>query len=115
MQLRTSGGAYYTENRTYNNRTQLTQLQTSAAGLAGINLKYTYPAGANNGQISQMTDVLSGEQLTYSYDGLKRLSKAETTQSQALYPAAPWWGQSFGYDGFGNLLTKAATASHTAT
>ena len=33
MQYRTSGGAYYTENRSFNNRTQLKQLQTSAAGL----------------------------------------------------------------------------------
>ena len=88
---------------------------TSGSGLAGVNLNYAYNAGTNNGQIASMTDGSSHEQITYTYDALKRLQKAETTQSQTQYPNASWWGQSFGYDGFGNLLSKTATTGHTGT
>ena len=77
-------------------------------GLTGINLNYVYPgSNQNNGQITQMTDGLSGEQVVYTYDSLKRLIEAQTA------PAT--WGQSFGYDGFGNLLTKTPTAGHSGT
>ncbi len=115
LQYRTSSGAYYSETRSYNNLNQLKQLTASASGLAGMNLRYGYGTGTNNGQIAAMTDGNSGEQVTYTYDALKRLQKAETTQSQTQYPNASWWGQSFGYDGFGNLLSKTATTGHTAT
>jgi RHS repeat-associated protein len=111
MQYRREGSQYYTENRTYNKRTQLTGLQTVDPLSAGMNLQYGYGAGAaNNGQISQVTEVISGEQVAYTYDSLKRLIKAETLQ-----PGGTHWGQSFGYDGFGNLLTKNPTAGHTGT
>lgn len=116
MQYRTTGGAWYTENRTFNNRLQLTQLQAAGTGLTGVNLQYSYPgSGANSGQISGITDALSGEQIAYTYDALSRLTKGETTQSQSQYPNAPWWGQSFTYDGFGNLTGKTPTAGHTGT
>lgn len=44
--------------------------------------------------------MTSGEQITYAYDALNRLSQA----------SAAGWGQSFTYDGFGNLTGKTATA-----
>ncbi len=43
----------------------------------------------------------SGEDVQYTYDSLARLTKAETL--------GPDWGQSFGYDGWGNLLSKSVT------
>jgi RHS repeat-associated protein len=86
----------------------LSQLQASGTGLAAVNLQYIYAAGANNGRIAQTIDAISGEQVTYTYDALQRLIKAETAQ-------AGGWGQSFGYDGFGNLQTKTPTAGHTGT
>jgi RHS repeat-associated protein len=107
MQYRTNTGTYYTENRTYNNRTQTIEIQGSGAPMRSMDLKYLFAAGANNGQASQMTDVISGEQVTYQYDSLKRLIQAQTV--------AAGWGQSFGYDGWGNLLTKTPTAGHTGT
>ena len=110
MQYRTGGGTYYTETHTFNKRGQMVQQQTSGSGLQGMNLAYVYTAGANNGQIAQMNDLLSGEQVAYTYDSLKRLVKAETTQAGGTQ-----WGQSFGYDGFGNLVTKNPTAGHTGT
>ncbi len=48
-----------------------------------------------------MNDVLSGEQVTYQYDSLTRL-----TQAQTMAPGG--WGQSFGYDGLGNLVVENA-------
>src|SRR5271165_5974379 len=61
------------ENRTYNNMGQLTNV-TVSGGLQNMNLTYAYPSGTNNGKISQMTDAISGEQVTYAYDALNRLS-----------------------------------------
>ncbi|MEI9812731.1 MAG: hypothetical protein WDO18_08685 [Acidobacteriota bacterium] len=57
------------------------------------------------------TDVVSGETVTYSYDNLNRLASAVSSVN-------PGWGQSFGYDGFGNLtnvsVTKGSAPSLTA-
>ena len=50
MQYRTSTGAYYTESRTFNNRSQMIQQQTRGSGLTGMDLQYVYTTGANNGQ-----------------------------------------------------------------
>ena len=108
LQYRTSGGAYYTETNAFNNRNQVVDTSVSGTGLAGAHYQYGYAAGANNGQITAMTDVVTGEQVVYTYDSLKRLAKAETV-------GGPLWGQSFGYDGFGNLVSKTPTAGHTGT
>jgi RHS repeat-associated protein len=57
-----------------------------------------------------VTEAVSGEQVVCTYDSLKRLSKSETVQAGGTH-----WGQSFGYDAFGNLVTKNPTAGHTGT
>ena len=95
-ELLTMTGTSVGETRTYNSMGQLTQL----TGLNGVNLKYNYAAGANNGQIASQQDVVSGETTTYAYDSLKRLAAAVSTQG---------WNQSFGYDGFGNLTSKTGS------
>ncbi|MBL0155496.1 MAG: hypothetical protein IPP47_00015 [Bryobacterales bacterium] len=93
-----------TENRTYNVLGQLTEQN----GL-GKNVQYVYNATANDGRITQRKDVLSGEEVTYQYDALGRLSSAATT--------GPDWGLSFSYDGFGNktqqTVTKGTGPSHS--
>jgi RHS repeat-associated protein len=101
-----AGSGYVTETRSYNSRAQLKELK-SAGGAISLDLQYVYNAGANNGQVAQMNDAVSGEQVTYQYDALKRLIQAQTTGSG--------WGQSFGYDGWGNLVSKTPTAGHTGT
>ncbi len=50
----------------------------------------------NNGQISQMTDSISGETTVYQYDALKRLTSASNSASN----------ETLSYDGFGNLTGK---------
>ena len=64
-----------------------------------INKTYRYSATQNNGKITSETDVLSGEQVVYTYDSLNRLATAQTA-------GAGGWGQSFSYDGFGNLTDQ---------
>src|ERR1039458_6745946 len=84
------------ETRQYNNLNQMTNLTAGS----GINIAYTFPAGANNGKISQQTNSVSGETVTYQYDSLNRLLSATSNQS---------WSETYGYDGFGNLLSKTPT------
>jgi len=54
-----------------------------------------------------MKNWITGEDVNYQYDSLKRLISASTT--------GPEWGQSYTYDGFGNLLTKAVTKGSATT
>jgi len=56
---------------------------------------------AEQRQDTSSNDGITGENVTYAYDTLNRLIKAET--------AANSWGNSYGYDGWGNLLTKTVT------
>ena len=65
-----------------------------------LNRQYAYSPTQNNGKITSQTDVLSGEQIVYTYDALNRLASAETTSG------SPQWGQSYNYDGFGNLTDQ---------
>jgi YD repeat-containing protein len=58
-------------------------------------------AAQNNGQITQMKDWVTGEEVTYQYDALKRLISAVTP--------GPDWGLSFSYDGFGNKTGQNVT------
>jgi RHS repeat-associated protein len=80
----------------------LNQLTTLSAG--SENLTYNYPTGTNNGKVSSMYNAVSGETITYAYDSLNRLLTASGTGGGAT------WGQQYGYDPFGNLLSKTITA-----
>jgi RHS repeat-associated protein len=68
--------------------------------LGSENLTYNYPTGANNGKLSSMYNAVSGETITYQYDSLNRLFKANGSG----------WGEQYAFDGFGNLTTKALTS-----
>jgi hypothetical protein len=97
MKYWNGSGAYYTETREFNVLGQTTRI-----AVPGVrDFTYTFSPTQNDGRITQMTDAISGETVVYQYDSLKRLTSAETT--------GPQWGQSFSYDGFGNLLSSVAT------
>ncbi len=81
---------------TYNERNELTRQQTGT--LADI--QYEYSATSDNGQILSRTNNVSAEKVSYQYDALKRLVAA----------SSPNWGSTYGFDGFGNLLSKTPTA-----
>jgi RHS repeat-associated protein len=90
-------GSYYNETRSYNTMGQLTGLTNNS-----VNLTYAYSSTQNNGKITGQTDNISGEQVVYAYDALNRLASAAATSGS--------WGQSYGYDGFGNLQSQTVTA-----
>ena len=99
MQQLTS--AYYgvnSEYRSYNSLFQLTGL--SGGGL--LNVSYANSATQNNGKIVSQSDGVSGEVVTYAYDALNRLASAVTSDN----PSVTQWGQSYNYDGFGNLTDQ---------
>jgi len=84
-----------TETRTYNNLLQLTN--QSVPGY--LNMTYTYASGQNNGRTIGSVDGITGENTTYSYDALNRLTGASNSQ----------WSETYTYDGFGNLTSKLGT------
>ena len=90
-----------TETRSYNAMLQLTSLYSASAG-GLVNITYNYSSTQNNGKITSQTDNVSGEQVVYAYDALNRLSSAAATSGT--------WGQSYAYDGFGNLTDQDVTA-----
>jgi RHS repeat-associated protein len=90
------------ETRSYNPLRQLVRQTTlNWMGQTAWDMEYRYTAGQNNGRITSQKEYVSGEEVTYTYDALQRLIRAETT--------GPQWGQAYGYDGFGNLTSKTVT------
>ena len=84
---------FWQETDTYNSLNQLTN--QSIGGV--LNMTYNYSATQNNGRIANSQDAITGENTTYSYDALNRLTAALSSS----------WNQNYTYDGFGNLLTKS--------
>jgi YD repeat-containing protein len=99
-----------TETRTYNTLNQLTRQTVTGSGPL-MDVEYRYSATQNNGRITHQKDWVVNEEVAYQYDSLQRLISAVTT--------GPEWGQSFEYDGFGNLkaqtVTKGAAPSMSLT
>ena len=100
-ELLSISGSLIGESRSYNSMLQLTSL-TVGAGTASVNMSYSYSANQNNGKVTSQTDNVSGEQVTYTYDALNRLATAQATSAA--------WGQSYTYDGFGNLTDQNVIA-----
>ncbi|HWF46087.1 MAG TPA: hypothetical protein VG168_03705 [Bryobacteraceae bacterium] len=93
------------DNRSYNANGQLTEIWAGS-----YRYKYNYSPTQNNGRITSMQDVASGETITYAYDSLNRLISA----SGAGDPQGNW-SQAFSYDGFGNLLSKIGNNAPNVT
>jgi RHS repeat-associated protein len=89
----------WTETRQYNVLGQLTRITIPGV----FDVEYRFSATQNNGRITSMKDWITGEDVTYQYDSLQRLLSASTTAG------SPPWSQSYGYDGFGNLTSKAGS------
>jgi RHS repeat-associated protein len=77
---------------TYNNLLRATQ--------AG-HMTYNYSATQNNGQITSSVDAVTGETITYQHDALERLLSASGQN----------WGETYTYDGFGNMTQMAPTGT----
>ena len=105
-QFNPSSGGWRTETRQYNVLQQMTRL-TVASSSTLLDYEYRFSDTQNNGRITQRKEWVSGEEVSYQYDALNRLISAATT--------GPEWGQSFGYDGFGNLLSQTVTKGSAPT
>src|SRR5271157_5994768 len=68
-------------------------------------MTYNDSATQNNGQIVSSVDGVTGENVSYTYDSLKRLIAASTSGTGGVQ-----WGYTHSYDGFGNLTSKLATS-----
>jgi RHS repeat-associated protein len=94
------GDPYYenwvNETLNYNSLLQVTNM--TVGGL--MNMQYNYSATQNNGRITSSNDYVTGENVTYTYDALNRLTGAS---------AGTMWGEAYTYDGFGNLTDKTVT------
>ena len=91
------------ETRAYNSLNQLTSLTVQLPYYPysyPSNFTYNYPTGTNNGKISSMYNATTGETVSYTYDSLNRL----------LTAAGSGWGEGYGFDPFGNLLSKTVTS-----
>ncbi len=85
-----------TATRTYNNLLQMTSIVAS-----GMSMTYKYSSTQNNGQITSSVDAITGETITYQYDALKRLLSASGKN----------WGETYTYDGYGNLTNMLPTGT----
>jgi RHS repeat-associated protein len=102
---------------TYNDHLQLSTLRYFKGSTEILNLGYDYTTGApgNNGQIQKMhyyttpgvEDQTRSEQFTY--DGLGRLSAAQTITVNST-AGAKTWSLQWTYDRFGNRLTQSMLA-----
>lgn len=86
-----------TETRDFNVLGQITGISYNGT----LRHEYRYSATNNDGGITSYKNWQSGEDVQYQYDSLGRLTSAATV--------GPEWGQSYGYDGFGNLWSKTTT------
>jgi RHS repeat-associated protein len=66
-----------------------------------MDMTYTYSGTNNNGQITQSVDAMTGETIVYQYDALKRLASANGLN----------WGETYTYDGFGNLTQMSPSGT----
>jgi RHS repeat-associated protein len=98
---------------TYNNRMEMTsQMATSTAGSV-LNLTYGFPSSPNNGNrtTSIGNGIDAGRTESFTSDSLRRISTAQTQATSG----ADCWGQSFGYDRWGNLGTMNSTQCSSPT
>jgi len=67
-------------------------------------MTYNYSPTQNNRRITSSVDAVTGENVSYTYDSLNRLIAASTSGTAGVQ-----WGNSYSYDGFGNLTSKVVT------
>lgn len=85
---------------------------TDAANIGGIlDLTYGFNAGtSNNGNVAAIANNRNtGRSQSFSYDELNRVKTAQTSSTTG----SNCWGESFGYDVWGNLLTIGAVSGYS--
>jgi len=101
-------GSGLVETDSYNSRLQPGQMKISSSVLTAMNLSYNFydASNRNDGNVLGITDNLApGRTQTFTYDASNRLGSALTRAASG----ANCWGQSYGYDAWGNLLAENVT------
>jgi hypothetical protein len=73
----------------------------SSGGNPAMDLHYSFSPNANNGKVLGVTESVTGETINYGYDTLNRLISASGSGN----PGLGAWGETFTFDGFGNLTS----------
>ncbi len=101
-ELASGSGTLLTESFSFTTQGQLNQhrMKVSSASAYFVDDEYVYD-DAGDGTVKQRKDNAAGDAVDYTYNVLGQLIKAETTSNE--------WGQSFVFDGFGNLAQQVVT------
>jgi RHS repeat-associated protein len=117
------GAAAITSSFTYNKRLQPLTMSATAPSQTVFAIGYDFHAGNgtagsgnDNGNvfgIINYKDTTHGRDQTFTYDALNRLLTAQNTGTDCsvtiLQNKTEYWGNSYGYDAWGNLLQKNVT------
>jgi RHS repeat-associated protein len=112
-----------TNSFAYNKRLQPLTMSATAPSQTVFSIGYDFHAGngtagsgTNNGNvygIFNYKDTTHGRDQTFTYDALNRLISAQNAgtncATMALGNKTEYWGNSYGYDAWGNLLQKTIT------
>jgi RHS repeat-associated protein len=101
----------------YNKRLQPLTMSATAPSQTVYSIGYDFHYGAgNNGNVFGITnykDTTHGRDQTFTYDALNRLVSAQNAgtdcTAKVLQNKTEYWGNSYGYDAWGNLLQKSIT------
>jgi RHS repeat-associated protein len=113
-----SGGpAAITNSFTYNKRLQPLTMSATAPSQTVFSIGYDFHLGnGDNGNvfgIINYKDTTHGRDQTFTYDALNRLLTAQNTGTDCsvtiLQNKTEYWGNSYVYDAWGNLLQKNVT------
>jgi YD repeat-containing protein len=113
-----SGGpAAITNSFTYNKRLQPLTMSATAPSQTVFSIGYDFHLGnGDNGNvfgIINYKDTTHGRDQTFTYDALNRLTSAQNAgtncATMVLQNKTEYWGNSYGYDAWGNLLQKTIT------
>jgi RHS repeat-associated protein len=117
------GAAAITSSFTYNKRLQPLTMSATAPSQTVFSIGYDFHAGngtagsgTDNGNVYGITnykDTTHGRDQTFTYDALNRLISAQNAgtncATMVLGNKTEYWGNSYGYDAWGNLLQKNVT------
>jgi RHS repeat-associated protein len=112
-----------TNNFAYNKRLQPLTMSATAPSQTVFSIGYDFHAGngtagtgTDNGNVYGITnykDTTHGRDQTFTYDALNRLISAQNAgtncATMVLGNKTEYWGNSYGYDAWGNLLQKTIT------
>jgi RHS repeat-associated protein len=105
-------------SHSYNSRLQPNEFKASSTGGNAIDITYGFvdpSTNKNAGHVYSITNNLdTTRSQTFTYDSLNRIASALTASTHATSPTH-CWGEVYGNDAWGNLLSIAATTNSNYT